>query len=89
MSTTDLDAVAIRRTEIAHALSGYEANRAKLEAELDELALTERVLVRLSDLMPARPAPAEPSYAPQYVTAEPLHTRAIGMLKSWIPGRGE
>jgi hypothetical protein len=89
MSTTDLDAVAIRRSEIAHVLSNYKANRAKLEAELDELALTERVLVRLGDLMQERPAPDAPSYAARYVTAEPLHTRAIGMLKSWIPGRGE
>jgi hypothetical protein len=89
MSPTDLDAVAIRRSEIAHVLSNYEANRAKLEAELDELALTERVLVRLEHLMPPRSTPAAPSYEAQYVTAEPLHTRAIGMLKSWIPGRGE
>lgn len=86
MSSTDLDAVAIRRSEIAHALSTYEANRAKLETELDELKLTERVLVRLEHLTPVSDAP---SYAPRYVTAEPLHTRAIGMLKSWIPGRGE
>lgn len=87
MSSTDLDAVAVRRSEIAHALSAYQANRAKLEAELDELALTERVLRRLEHLTP--PQPSAPSYAPRYVTAEPLHTRAIGMLKSWIPGRGE
>ncbi len=89
MSTTDLDAVAVRRSEIAHVLSNYETNRAKLEAELNELALTERVLTRLERLMPARAAPTAPIYEPQYVTAEPLHTRAIGMLKSFIPGRGE
>lgn len=86
MSSTDLDAVAVRRNEIAHVLSDYATNRAKLEAELDELALTERVLVRLGDIMPAHSAT---SYPPRYVTAEPLHVRAMGMLRSWIPGGGE
>ena len=86
MSSTDLDAVAVRRSEIAHALSDNEANRVRLEAELEELALTERVLARLEHLMPS---PTAPNCAPRYITAEPLHTRALGVLKSWIPGRSE
>lgn len=85
MSTTDLEAVAVRRSAIARALSDFQVSQAKLEAELDELALTERVLLRLERL-----APPGPVYPARYVTAaEPLHVRAVGMLKSWIPGRGE
>jgi hypothetical protein len=89
MSDTDLDAVARRRSEIAQALSDYEATRTTLEEELQDLALTERVLLRLDRLLHAevRAAYAAPSYVT--VTAEPLHVRAMGMLKSFIPGRGE
>lgn len=80
MSDTDLQAVAVRRQELARALSGYEAKRAAMEAELAELELTERVLVRLDGLLqPEKTFPAE------YVTTEPLHVRAVGMLKSLIP----
>jgi hypothetical protein len=86
MSDTDLDAVAVRRKEIAHALSDYEATRDALEDELQELALTERVLVRLDGLLRAE---VNTTYPASYVTAEPLHVRAMGMLKSFIPGRGE
>jgi len=84
MSDTDLEAVAVRRKELARALSGYEATRTALEAELEELVLTERVLVRLDGLLHA-----ESTFPPKYVHAEPIHTRAMGLLKSWIPGRGE
>jgi hypothetical protein len=84
MSDTDLDAVAVRRTEIARALSSYDATRTGLEDELQELALTERVLMRLDRLQRA-----VQTYPTTYVMPEPLHVRAIGMLKSFIPGRGE
>jgi hypothetical protein len=86
MSDTDLDAVAVRRQEIAHALSNYDATRTALEEELQELALTERVLLRLDRLLHAE---VRATYPPSYVTVEPLHVRAMGMLKSFIPGRGE
>jgi hypothetical protein len=84
MSDTDLEAVAVRRKELARALSGYEATRTALEDELQELALTERVLVRLDSLLRA-----DTTFPPNYITAEPLHLRAMGVLKSLIPGRGE
>ena len=77
MSDTDLNAVAVRRREIAHALSNSDATRNALEDELQDLALTERVLVRLERLQ--QRAEARAARPPSYVTvtAEPIHVRAI------------
>jgi hypothetical protein len=83
MSKTDLDAVAIRRREIARFVSGYEAARAQLQAEIEELDVTKRVLTRIESLLHAE------TFPPNYVTSEPIHRRAMGVLKSLIPGRGE
>jgi hypothetical protein len=84
MSKTDLDAVAIRRREIARFVSGYDATRAQLQAEMEELEVTERVLTRLERLM----ARAE-AFPPNYIADEPIHRRAMSVLKGFIPRRGE
>jgi hypothetical protein len=83
MSKSDLDAVAIRRSDIARFLSGYETTRGQLEAEIEDLDVTQRVLTRLEHLLRAE------TFPPSYVTTEPIHRRAMGVLKSFIPGRGE
>lgn len=87
MSDTDLNAVVLRRKKIADALSGFETARTALEGELEELALTERVLARLDRMRyPEVPASYDVKDA---APDDPIHVRAMSMLKSFIPGRGE
>lgn len=84
MALTDMSAVAARRTEIVRKLGEIDAVRAILEAEDGELAVTERVLKRLDELLQVD---TSRSYAPSYVVAEPMHQRAFGAIKSMIASR--
>ena len=83
MSTSDLKAVAARRAEIASYFDGYEAKVAALNVELEELAITERVLHRLERLMPEDPA----DYPAEYASAEPIAQRAVSAVKTLLTRR--
>lgn len=83
MSTSDLDAVALRRAEIARALEDLALKRANLAAEDDELGVTERVLVRIDRLLHA-----ETTFPTNYVADEPMHVRAAGMFRTLMNRRG-
>lgn len=83
MSTSDLSAVAARRAEIVSFVDGYVAKRAVLQAELEELAVTERVLHRLERLMPEEPA----EYVTEYATNEPIAQRAVNAVKTLLARR--
>jgi hypothetical protein len=83
MSTSDLKAVTARRAEIARDLGGYEAASAALETELEELAVTERVLHRLEQLMPEEPL----DYPADYANAEPIAQRAVSAVKTLLARR--
>ncbi|QGZ96506.1 hypothetical protein [Terricaulis silvestris] len=82
MSTSDLSAVAARRAEIVSFVDGYDAKVAALRAELEELAVTERVLHRLERLMPEEPA----EYAEEYAN-EPLGQRTVSAIKTLLARR--
>ena len=82
MSTSDLSAVAARRAEIVSFAEGYDAKVAALQAELEELAVTERVLHRLERLMPEDPA----EYAAEYAN-EPIAQRAVSAVKTLLARR--
>lgn len=85
MSMTDLNAVTARRKAIAEEMAGLDAAQAAFEAELEELAITERVLVRLDHLsQPEFPA----DYPAGDAEAESIQQRAMGVIKSLIPARG-
>jgi hypothetical protein len=84
MALTDKSAVAARRAEIVRKMGELDSVRAILEAEDGELAVTERVLKRLDDLLHVDPSV---SYAPRYAVAEPMHQRAFGAIKSMIASR--
>lgn len=83
MSTSDLSAVAARRAEIVSFIGGYDAKVAELKAELEELAVTERVLHRLERLMPEDPA----DYAADYASAEPIAQRAVSAVRTLLARR--
>jgi hypothetical protein len=83
MSTSDLKAVAARRAEIASYFDGYADKVAALEVELEELAVTERVLHRLERLMPEDPA----DYPAEYAAAEPIAQRAVSAVKTLLARR--
>jgi hypothetical protein len=83
MSTSDLKAVTERRAEIASHLGGYDAKVAALHVELEELAVTERVLHRLEQLMPEDPA----DYPDEYASAEPLAQRTVSAIKTLLARR--
>ena len=83
MSTSDLSAVAARRAEIVSFVDGYDAKVASLQAELEELAVTERVLHRLERLMPEDPA----DYPADHVSAEPIAQRAVSAVKTLLARR--
>jgi hypothetical protein len=83
MSTSDLKAVTERREEIASYVGGYDAKVAALHAELEELAITERVLHRLERLMPEDPA----DYPADYANAEPIAQRAVSAVKTLLARR--
>jgi hypothetical protein len=82
MSTSDLKAVTERRAEIASYLGGYDAKVAALAVELEELAVTERVLHRLERLMPEEPA----DYPAEYAN-EPIAQRAVSAVKTLLARR--
>jgi hypothetical protein len=82
MSTSDLSAVAVRRAEIVSFVEGYNAKVAALQAELEELAVTERVLHRLERLMPEDPA----DYPAEYAN-EPIAQRAVSAVKTLLARR--
>ena len=82
MSTSDLSAVAARRAEIVSFAEGYDAKVAALQAELEELAVTERVLHRLERLMPEEPAEYDAEYA-----NEPIAQRAVSAVKTLLARR--
>jgi hypothetical protein len=87
MSASDIQAVAARRATIRQKLVGLDVAQAEFEAELDELAVAERAMQRLARLMPDYEEGA-PSFPTEYVDAEPVHRRAVGVLKSLLAGRG-
>ncbi|MGQ0532476.1 MAG: hypothetical protein ACT4OF_07275 [Caulobacteraceae bacterium] len=82
MGRSDLDAVAARRAEIARALEGLEVKRTVLAAEDEELDVTERVLKRIDRL-----THAETTFPANYVVDEPIHRRAIGVIRALVGGR--
>jgi len=82
MSMTDLAAVAARRNALARELADLESALTRLQGELDELSVTERVLRRLDHLSQA--AYAEPEH---YAAREPVAQRALGMVRSLLPRR--
>jgi hypothetical protein len=84
MALTDMSAVAARRAEIVRKLGELDAVRANLETEDGDLAVTERVLKRLDELLQVD---TSRSYAPRYVVSEPMHQRAFGAIKSIIATR--
>lgn len=84
MGASDLEAVTARRAAIARELAGLDLAKANLEAELNELSVTERVLDRLQGFL-ADDEP--PSFPANYVEDEPMHRRAVGMIRSLLPRR--
>ena len=83
MSTSDLSAVAARRAEIVSFVGSFDAKVAALRAELEELAVTERVLHRLVRLMPEEPA----EYVTEYAAHEPIAQRAVSAVKTLLARR--
>jgi hypothetical protein len=79
VSSTDIDAVLARRDELAQAAATLQQKRAELTVEDEELALTERVLHRLSSYGAA--APERPAEATKIQS--PL-TQTVGALSSLL-----
>jgi hypothetical protein len=83
MDTADLRTITARRKVLAKQMAELEGKRAGLEAEVEELAITERVLERL-DLSPRE---NDPHHSPHYAAQEPVHQRALGMVRAMLPPR--
>jgi hypothetical protein len=83
---SDVEAVTARRAAIARELAGVDVARARLQTELEDLSVTERVLKRLDLLLPEDDDVA--SFPTEFVNEEPVHMRAVGMIKSLLAGRG-
>ncbi len=78
MGASDLEAVRARRAAIARELASVELAKVNLMTELEDLAVTERVLNRLQRLLPDddfRSAAAGEAPAPQ---------SAVGVIKSLL-----
>jgi hypothetical protein len=83
MGRSDLGAVAARRAEIVRNLEKLQSRRTALAAEADELAVTERVLKRIERLLQAETN----TFPTNYVADEPIHLRAMGVIRNLMSGR--